>query len=99
MPSKPLPLTGNHVAKQLRKYLRDAKIPHQSVQTAITIHWPNIKNFPPLTFEFRHPRLIKVWNKLPMAISKVHTLKKTTITKLFEELINRRVITKPQLPL
>lgn len=81
------PLTGNHTAKGLKKFLRCSQVNYFRLHSTIVTDDPK---FPPLNFEFLQGTRVKVWSKTD--INFTWEFEANTWPKLFSKLLEQRVI-------
>lgn len=88
------PLTPHPVAKELRKFLRKAKVPyHQGRKVIVVNSYPKKQtHFPPLHFKFK-PKTIKVTEMLDLG-NKPIVVKSTDINHLLLTICKRGFINK-----
>jgi hypothetical protein len=88
---EPSPLTGNHVAKELRKFLRSHSVPHSICNTSIVITGYHFK---PCVLNFKNDCIrMHVINEFDFN----YMFQANTLTVLFEKLMRFHVITERDL--
>lgn len=87
----PRPLTGNHVAKELKKFFRARSIKYMTVHRTIVA---DCETFPPLVFIFKND-YITVYNKNNLYFST--SFPAGSIATLFLKLIQHGFLTKKSL--
>lgn len=85
------PLSGNHVAKELKKFFRNNQIKYVCLNTYVIV---DSKNYPPLVFQFKDDYVI-VYDK--NKIENSYSFPCGTINTLFEKLLQYRVLNAHQL--
>lgn len=89
--SKTRPLTGNHVAKELKKFFRNNGIKYLLCHRSVV---PLSPKYPPLVFNFKD-NYITVYNKNNMCMSVSFPC--TTINTLFIKLFQHGFVSKSQI--
>lgn len=85
------PLTGNHVAKQLKRFFRNNQVKYVTLNRYVII---DSKNFPPLVFKFEDDYVI-IYDKTKLENS--YSFPCGTINTLFAKLLQYKVLKAHQL--